>query len=172
MREYKFRAWAKKTYDHYISDPIEKAYTEFEDSEPDDSYSDEWTFWYGDRKRRVEELSEKLNPNAEDRFEITYEMIEDFSIKGNGKLAAPYRYEIIDVMQDTGQVDKSGIKIYSGDFVIIYDGEEERFEVKWDNFTSRFIMKSDALSVDFDNYFGYECEVIGNIYENPELIIE
>lgn len=50
------------------------------------------------------------------------------------------------------------------------DGEDEYFVVEWDNDTARFVMNSETLTVDFDNYWGYQVEVVGNAHENPELL--
>lgn len=185
MRKYKFRAWAKKTYDHYISDPIEKAYAEFENSEPD-SNSAEWDKWYLEREHRVEVISALLNPSADDRYEVTYEMINNFSINGDGKLATPYRYEIIDVMQFTELKDKSKRDIYEGDiledenafYVVRFDRKRGSFvfdvygvsgmmlESGWDETAGEF-KKIDTLH--FDDLYDTP-KVIGNIYENSELI--
>ncbi len=52
------------------------------------------------------------------------------------------------------------------------DGEDEYFVVEWDGDTARFVMNSETLTVDFDNYWGYQVEVIGNVYENADLLKE
>ena len=31
-------------------------------------------------------------------------------------------------------------------------------------------MNGDGLTVDFDNYWSYQTEVAGNIFDNPELL--
>lgn len=52
------------------------------------------------------------------------------------------------------------------------DGEDEYFVVEWDGDTARFVMNSETLTVDFDNYWGYQVEVIGNVHENADLLKE
>ena len=68
-------------------------------------------------------------------------------------------------------IAKSKREIYEKDIVLIY-GEDEYFVVEWDNDTARFVMNSETLTVDFDNYWGYQVEVIGNVYENADLLKE
>jgi hypothetical protein len=64
-------------------------------------------------------------------------------------------------MQYTGLKDKNGKEIYEGD--IINDmGNAVRYEVVWEGSCWRYLNQ-----VVRDNQFS---EIIGNIYENPELI--
>ena len=78
----------------------------------------------------------------------------------------------ISLMQYTGQKDKNGIEIYEGDIlkVKLHNGGYENYLVEWDENDSCF----EAYNKDKSNYiFAYvwqNCEVIGNIYENPELM--
>ena len=71
--------------------------------------------------------------------------------------------------QFTGLKDKNGKEIYEGDIysIIKYDiddiGHKEIHTVKFDEILCRFNV----------NKFDSEAyEVIGNIYENPELLVE
>lgn len=73
------------------------------------------------------------------------------------------------VGQYIGVKDKNKQGIYEKDIVLI-NGEDEYFVIEWDNDTARFVMNSETLTVDFDNYWGYQVEVVGNVYENPELL--
>lgn len=77
----------------------------------------------------------------------------------------------LEIMQFTGLLDKNGKEIYEGDIVTLYDPytkSQHITEVIWDDVNCRFAMK--YTFVDFDFSITDEIEVIGNIYENPELI--
>ena len=73
------------------------------------------------------------------------------------------------LMQYTGFNDRSGKEIYENDIVYVA-GEDKNAIIEWDEETARFIIHYDGWISDFDNYYGYELEVIGNIYDNPELL--
>ena len=73
------------------------------------------------------------------------------------------------VGQYTGLHDRNGKEIYEGDLILI-DDVNGTFIVEWDNDSSRFEMSGDEIILDFDNYYGDECVVIGNIYENKEFL--
>ena len=78
------------------------------------------------------------------------------------------------VCQWTGLTDKNNRKIFEGDICIIrsssIDEEDGYFVVKWDNEISRFCFDGDGITVDFGRYYSHEIEVIGNTYDNPELL--
>lgn len=80
------------------------------------------------------------------------------------------------VGQYTGQTMKDGTKIFEGDIVLVVasgvDEEDGYAVVVWDEGTSRFILEWRGFVSDFDSFYGYECEVVGNIYDNPELVKE
>ena len=78
-----------------------------------------------------------------------------------------------ELMQYTGLKDKNGIEIYEGDIVLFFvshgaegvpSDEEMQGEVYYSN--GMLYPMSDFM---YDHYI---FEVIGNIYENPELIKE
>ena len=80
------------------------------------------------------------------------------------------------VCQWTGLTDKNNRKIFEGDICKIHSGpideEDGCFSVEWDEGDARFALYSVGLTVDFGNYHGHECEVIGNIFDNPDLLPE
>lgn len=73
------------------------------------------------------------------------------------------------LMQYTGFNDRCGKEIYENDIVYV-SGEDENAIIEWDEETARFIIHFDGWIADFDNYYGKELEVMGNIYNNPELL--
>lgn len=78
--------------------------------------------------------------------------------------------EDIELMQYTGIKDKNGVEIYEGDIIICKYGPEIMMEVKWVDEGFRTLGKYNG-----DNYVGYvknSAEVIGNIYENKNLLEE
>lgn len=76
-----------------------------------------------------------------------------------------------DLMQYTGLFDKRGIEIYEGD-IVKYDFNNLNYRIEFINaefIARRFYENIENLyPTEFD--YGKECEVIGNIYENPELL--
>lgn len=89
--------------------------------------------------------------------------------------------KVYTLMQYTGFKDKNGKEIWEGDIVVEWEDDMEkleRFVVEWcgeDGYPA-FDLKPNhfeeinALSFYAQNGEGYEIEVIGNIYENPELL--
>lgn len=71
--------------------------------------------------------------------------------------------------QYTGLKDRNGDKIWENDIVVL-PGEDEYFKLWWEADTARFVMTSDSFEVDFDNFWSYEIEVVGNVFNNPELV--
>ena len=83
----------------------------------------------------------------------------------------------VEVMQYTGLKDSNGNEIYEGDIVKIEDyfGEDIIGRVIYDEATAGYVFHKGnernyfQMTLDLEGYVHY---VIGNIYENPELLEE
>ena len=80
------------------------------------------------------------------------------------------------VGQYTGLTDKNGVKIFEGDVVkyseIDIDGSDlvGLGVISWNQKTACFTISNGAYHDDFCQTLIEEIEVIGNIYDNPELL--
>ncbi len=71
----------------------------------------------------------------------------------------------------TGLRDKNRKLIFEGDIVAT---AKRKFVVEWDLEQAAFVLRclnDDALMSNFTLICGWECEIIGNIHDNPELLI-
>lgn len=74
------------------------------------------------------------------------------------------------LMQSTGLTDKNGKEIFEGDVLRVNDWlEVVSFSEEKAMFVSKEISFSETPLYDLFNTDIFEVEIIGNIYENPEL---
>ena len=100
-----------------------------------------------------------------------------------------YKFDEIELMQYTGLKDKNGVEIYEGDIVKMhyffqdvnlstlgsFENEAEITGILYINEYGIFIENEDGEDYFICNYIqepSEELEVLGNIYENPELLKE
>lgn len=114
----------------------------------------------------------------------TKEMFKDtFAITESGQVivveqesvGSPPDYVFVEhlvIMQSTGLKDKNGKEIFEGDILHHQIQTEYTFIVKYDEDNARWY--GDGLSrtyrIDLVKHFMQYYKVIGNIYENPELL--
>ena len=116
--------------------------------------------WFTDSERKVME-GQKCSMQGERTLLEFLQAIKDTSEE--------YKYNYI-LMQYTGLKDKNGVEIYEGDIVRLFDAEKLQIII--------FNRGAFALQLQDDGtayrslYHQYQAdiEVIGNIYENPELL--
>ena len=98
---------------------------------------------------------------------------------GSGMWGMIDKYEL---MQSIGLKDKNGVEIFEGDVVLVNVSNgfdhlvNEKTVVQESEFHSGLVCKSLISGMEYRIFshqnMGYEYEVIGNIYENSELLEE
>lgn len=110
------------------------------------------------------------------------EMTREFFITSNGEISygtvighnGNQVFNIVDwkLMEWTGLLDKNGKEIYEGSVVksTISNNDDSTKLVEWDGF--RFLPFTGTCSCceDYEGWRGDDCEVIGDIYSNPEIL--
>ena len=81
-----------------------------------------------------------------------------------------YEVQANTICQYTGLTDKDGKKIWENDIVTV-PGDKEPCLIGWDEYCARWsITQYGSYMYDFDNFDGVELEVLGNVFDNPEIL--
>jgi uncharacterized phage protein (TIGR01671 family) len=111
----------------------------------------------------------KLEFDLEDMswwFHIDWEEYPNYTETGNNFI----------LLQYTGLKDKNGTEIYEGDILLTNDDPGEGLDshinmiVEWDSDFLKYIVFNKDCRLDLGHYPQDELLILGNIYENPELL--
>lgn len=106
-------------------------------------------------------------------------MVENVSIHehywytvSGGERGPYYDFETYPVMQFTGLIDKNGKEIYEGDIIEHWDNKYivPNFTPLDRSYQAENVLENHDGSDDWMSMSNVDWEVIGNIYENPELL--
>ena len=108
---------------------------------------------------------------------VTVKMVvwEDLLNKHDLNEIFKYEYDL-ELMQYTGLKDKNGVEIYEGDILRNVDNpfvDKLPFEVKWNEYYGAWFWRSLLGEAGTDHLYQHiakDCEVIGNIHDNPEMM--
>lgn len=101
--------------------------------------------------------------------------VEDEDMQDCDKIDLPNKTHHKDViaMQYTGLKDKNGKEIYEGDIVIFDNNPKFDSVVKWGDGGFKITLnKKKGYIFPLNATYAETCEIIGNIYENQELLEE
>ena len=81
------------------------------------------------------------------------------------------KFNDVELMQYTGLKDKNNKEIYDGDIIFLHGS---KYKVIFKTEGARFVLRNNEfeLEITFINNNNKRMEIIGNIYENPELMEE
>lgn len=107
---------------------------------------------------------EMLNVDIIDLF------LEEIRVQKDDGTVFAMKFRNIELMQSTGLKDKSGVEIYEGDIVKPLGFASWIGCVEYLPDRAAFAINSHGEGLIFLNQFARGVEILGDIYENPELM--
>ena len=138
--------------------------------------SDDWDEWYEESENYFDSIYSSTNEEYEEAYKmVAVGISRDEKVVRN---ASDNVKEILSpVMQYINREDKNNISIYEGDILfancILPCGEVYlTYQVLWQDF--RYVLRgvNNNNNLELADFCFSECEIIGNIYENSELLEE
>ncbi|PSM52769.1 YopX domain-containing protein [Campylobacter blaseri] len=86
-------------------------------------------------------------------------------VLGKIEFYSEWKFKNVELMEYTGVKDANGVEIYEGDILKTDDG----YLAKVDFYDGEFKAIEDDVSLNLADY-AISSSVVGNIYENPELL--
>ena len=97
--------------------------------------------------------------------------INDICVGKYGSEVGMHQVDESTICQYTGLTDKNDNKIWENDVVEYRDCTDEKYVVAWKTSKAMFEYQQYGCSImNFDELSGMEVEVIGNIFDNAELL--
>lgn len=172
MREIKFRAWVKYTTDHRWDWAYKKAEEKMASNQDLDDD--------GERLRREFEEEWDKSHKPEEQISVKEYManLDEVKISLCGQVTRLINIDVLNIMQFTGLNDRTGKAIYEGDILAINNISNIKYEVRFGNYEpygsnerqQGFYLYDDSDSSTIPLTENYK--ILGNIYENPELLGE
>ena len=121
------------------------------------------------QKRMVCPIGDKLKDEELEHF-IFFDSFSDWSMP---RTLACAKIEVETLGSLTNVIDKTGQRIFEGDILEITEKNfEGKWSVKWDESKGRYLIQlgKGGIYANLDNRNKIHIEVVGNIYDNPELM--
>lgn len=128
-----------------------------------------WRMWSTHAGRYFDENNDAMLENVFEciKQQICYDCQNPVFRKIYDRIAYNHIEDGMVFEQCTGLKDKNGRLIYENDLIKI---DDDVAVINWSDYYARFMLESSEDIFDFETTYAEECEVIGNIHENKELL--
>lgn len=129
----------------------------------------------------MKEIKFRIFDNSEKKFLIKNEKVSRGIFKDKVSEIVDFENNSVQInnpederyifLQYTGMKDINDKEIYEGD-IVLYLNNGKKAQVFWSDYSLAYHLDFDNESYDLGCFTEAELEIIGNIYENPELLKE